>query len=214
VVAAVLFVLVLVVALGARGRINALKSLLLALLGIAIMLAALPGVLDKTIDKTEKGNALSFRDKIWSNALIEWRRFPIFGVGMGNFGHVTSEQLQDWNKTRDWAIQPEAEGMAPHAHSLYVTALAERGVVGLGVLIAVLLAWGAALLRSVPLGSDPAIGWALFGAALAGCLITVVVGFFNTTLHHEHGIVSVLLFGLWLSHRAARGRADRASPQS
>jgi len=209
----VLFVLVLVAALGVRRRIDALKGVLLALLGIAIVLAALPGVLDKAIDRTERGITLAFRDKIWSDALIEWRQFPVLGVGMGNFGHVTPEQLQDWNKTRDRAIRPTAEGVAPHGHSLYVTALAERGVAGLGVLVAVLLAWGGALLKGVPRGPDPPLDWALFGAALAGWLITVVVGFFNTTLHHEHGILSVLLFGLWLGHRAAGAQADRVSAQ-
>jgi len=210
---AVLFVLVLIVVLGVRRRINALKGVLIALLGIAIVLAALPGVLDKTIDRTERGIVFSFRDKIWANALIEWRRFPLLGVGMGNFGHVTLEELQDWNKARDWAIRPTPEGMAPHGHSLYVTALVERGLVGSGVLIAVLLAWGGTLLRGVPRGTDPPLDWALFGAALAGWLITVVVGFFNTTLHHEHAIVSALLFGLWLGHRAAGAQAGRASPQ-
>jgi len=211
--AVVLFVLVLIVVLGVRRRINALKSALIALLGIAIVLAALPGVLDKTIDTTERGVAFAYRDKIWANALVKWGRFPLLGVGMGNFGHVTSEQLQDWNRTRDWAIQPTPEGMASHGHSLYVTALAERGLVGSGVLIAVLLAWGGALLRGVPRGPAPPLDWALFGAALAGWLITVVVGFFNTTLHHEHGIVSVLLFGLWLGHRAVGAQTDRVSPR-
>lgn len=211
--AAVLFPLVLIVVLGVRRRIDALKSALIALLGIAIVLAALPGVLDKTIDRTERGIAFSFRDKIWANAVVEWRRFPLLGVGMGNFGRVSLEQLQEWNTTQNWSVRASVEGMNSHAHSLYMNALAERGLVGLGVLIAVLLAWGGTLLRGVPRGPDPPLDWALFGAALAGWLITVVVGFFNTTLHHEHGIVSVLLFGLWLSHRAARVQPDRTPPQ-
>jgi O-antigen ligase len=101
--------------------------------------------------------------------------------------------------------------MNSHAHSLYMTALAERGLIGLGVLMVVLLASGYALLRGVPHAQAPPRDWALFGAALAGWLVTVVVGFVNTTLHHEHGILSVLLFGLWVSHRAARVQPDRDS---
>jgi O-antigen ligase len=210
--AVVLFVVVLAVALGARGRVHACKGALVALLGIVIVFAVEPSVLDKTIDRTERGLVFSFRDRIWSNALVEWRRFPWFGVGMGNFGRVSFEQLQEWNATQSWPPRASIEGVNSHAHSLYMTALAERGLIGLGVLLVVLLASGYALLRGVPRAQDPPLDWALFGAALAGWLVTVVVGIVNTTLHHEHGILSVLLFGLWLSHRAARVQPDRTFP--
>jgi O-antigen ligase len=201
--AAVLFVLALVAALGARRRVRAVKGALIALLGAALVFAANPGVMNKTIVDAEEGVAYSYRDRIWTNALVEWRQFPLFGVGMGNFGRMSLEQLQDWGKSQDWPFRPTREGMNSHAHSLYFTALAERGLVGFGILMAVLLAWGAALARAVPRQQDPPLEWALFGAALAGWLVTVAVGFVNTTLHHEHAILSVMLFGLWLGHRAA-----------
>lgn len=207
--AAVLLAFVIVGALGARRRINPWKGFSIALLTLGIVLAALPGVLDKTVDRTERGIPLAYRDKIWSNALVEWRQFPAFGVGMGNFGQVGLEQLQEWNKSQGWGIRATAEGVNSHAHSLYFTALAERGLVGLGVLLAALLAWGVALGRGVPLAQDPPLDWALFGAALAAWLTTVVVGVVNTTLHHEHGILGALLLGIWLSHRAARGQPNR-----
>jgi O-antigen ligase len=201
--AAVLFVFGLVAAYGARGRIDARKGLLVAFLAVAAALAVLPGVLDKTIDRTERGIALAYRDKIWANALVEWRRYPLFGVGMGNFGRVPLEQLQQWNESQGWAIRPTAEGLNSHAHSLYFTTLAERGAVGLGVVLAVLAAWGVSLFRGIPRARDPGLDWALFGAAFAAWLTTIGVGFLNTTLHHEHGILSVMLLGIWLCHRGA-----------
>ncbi|MGB7543613.1 MAG: O-antigen ligase family protein [Burkholderiales bacterium] len=201
--AAVLFVIVLAVILGVRRRRWAVASLAGVLAGIAVMLALNPAVLQKNVERIEENNVLAFRDKIWKNGLVEWRRFPLFGVGMGNFGHVSLEQLQDWSKTQDWPIRPSAEGLNSHGHSIYVTALAERGLVGFGVLMAVLIAWVAALVGAIPHPRDPPLDWTLFGAALAGWFVTVVVGFVNTTLHHEHAILSVLLLGLWLGHRAA-----------
>ena len=206
--AAVLFVFALVAALGVRRRINVWRGLAVAALAVAIVLASLPGVLDKTVDKTAEGLPLSYRDDIWSNALVEWRQFPVFGVGMGNFGQVSLEQLQEWNKSYGWTIRATAEGLYPHAHSLYLNALAERGLMGLAVLMAVLVAWGFALGRGIPLALDPPLDWVLFGAALAAWLTTVIVGIVNTTLHHEHGILSVLLLGMWLSHSAARAQLD------
>ena len=212
--AAVLFTFALVAAFGIRRRIAAWRGLLMVVLAFAILLAAFPGVLDKAVDRTERGIPLAYRDKIWSNALVEWRQFPLFGVGMGNFGQVGLEQLQQWNKLQDWTIRATAEGVNSHAHSLYFTALAERGLVGLGVLLAALFAWGVALGRGVPMAQDPPLDWTLFGAALAAWLTTVIVGFVNTTLHHEHGLLSALLFGIWLSHHAAHGRPNRVQLRS
>jgi len=206
--AAVLFVFALVAALGVRKRISVWKGLMIASLAVAIVLASLPGVLDKAVDRTERGIPLAYRDSIWSNALVEWRQFPLFGVGMGNFGRVPLDQLQEWNKSQDWKIRATGEGVNSHAHSLYLTTLAERGLVGLGVLVAVLLAWGGALGRGLPAARDP-LDWALFGAAFAAWFVTVTVGIVNTTLHDELAILSVVLFGLWLSHRAARVQLDR-----
>ena len=203
--AAVLFVFALVAALGLRGRVDVRRGLLIAVLGVGAVLAALPGVLDKTVDRTERGLTFAYRDKIWSNALVEWRRFPFFGVGMGNFGRVPLDQLKEWSSSQDWSFRATADGVNSHAHSLYFTTLAERGVVGLGVLLAVLAAWGLAILRGTPRAQDPPIDWTLFGSALAGWIMTVVVGLLNTTLHHEHGILAVLLLGLWLSHRSGAG---------
>jgi O-antigen ligase len=210
--AAVLFVFALVTTLGVRRRIDVWRGLMIASLALAIVLAGLPGVLNKTIDKTAEGVPLSYRDDIWSNALVEWRQFPLFGVGMGNFGRVPLEELQEWNNSQDWKIRATAQGESSHAHSLYLTTLAERGLVGLAVLVAVLLAWGGALARGFRAAKDP-LDWALFGAALAAWLVTITVGIVNTTLHDEHGILSALLFGLCLSHSAARGRPDRVQHQ-
>lgn len=210
--ATVLFVFALVAALGVRRRIDVWRGLMIASLALAIALASLPGVLNKTVEKTAEGVPLSYRDDIWSNALVEWRQFPLFGVGMGNFGRVPLEKLQEWNRSQDWKIRATAQGETSHAHSLYFTTLAERGLVGLAALVAVVLAWGAALARGLRSAKDP-LDWALFGAALAAWLVTMTVGIVNTTLHDEHGILSVLLFGLWLGHRAARDRPARVQDQ-
>lgn len=201
--AAALYVIALAVVFAFRRRRRAAAALAAVLIGIALLLAADPAVLRKSVESAEQNNVLSFRAQVWANGLVEWRRFPLFGVGVNNFGRVSLEQLQDWSRTQDWRVRPSAEGMASHGHSLYLTALAERGLIGFGVLMAVLVAWGAALARAVPRAPDPPLDWALFGAALCGWFVTVVVGLVNTTLHHEHAILGVLLLGLWLGHRAA-----------
>ncbi|HEY5958987.1 MAG TPA: hypothetical protein VIV60_20650, partial [Polyangiaceae bacterium] len=77
----------------------------------------------------------------------------------------------------------------------------ERGVIGALPLAAVLLAWIIVLVRYRPAVGDTSQAWTLWGGATAAWVVTVVAGTVNTTLHHEHGILAALLFGLWLSGR-------------
>jgi O-antigen ligase len=207
VAAAVLFALAFALVFAVRSGRSVARALAGVIFGAALLLVVSPAILKKTEAQVEFGQPLSYREKIWSNGLIEWRRFPLFGVGMGNFGQVTFEQLQDWNKTHNWEIRPSAERMAleaPHGHSLYVNTLAERGLFGLGVLGLVLAAWGISVLAFTPRAADPPVRWTAFGGAFAAWFVTVAAGVLNTTLHHEHGILSVLLLGLWLGLRGAR----------
>lgn len=208
---AVLFALLFTLALGARKGKGVWTSFLAVIFAATVLLAANPAILEKTANQTAGGQALAYRGDVWKNGMVEWRQFPLFGVGMGNFGRANLEQLQEWNKTQAWRIHPSAEGMMSHGHSLYVTALAERGLIGSAILFAVLFCWGAALMRAVPAVEDAPLEWTLFGAALAGWFIAVAVGIVNTTLHHEHGILSVLLLGLWLSRRVVPTLPDRAA---
>jgi len=205
--AAVLLAATLILIYAARSGKSITKAFIGVFFGAVLLIAANPAILKKTEDQVESGQASSYRGKIWSNGLIEWRRFPLFGVGMGNFGHIKLEQLQDWSKSWTWNIRPSDDQVAlaaPHAHSLYVNTLAERGLFGAGVLFLVLVAWGISLLASIPRAVDSPVRWTVFGGAFAAWFITVTAGVFNTTLHHEHGILSVLLLGLWLGFREAR----------
>jgi hypothetical protein len=76
--------------------------------------------------------------------------------------------------------------------------------VGFAALAAMLLAALVALVRRRPRPGDPDLAWLLWGGAASAWFVTAGVGAVNTTLHHEHGLLSALLFGLWLSTLHAR----------
>jgi O-antigen ligase len=97
------------------------------------------------------------------------------------------------------AVDPARRAFYPHGHSLYLNTLAERGVIGALPLFAVLVAWALSLWRYRPARVAPALDWVLWGGAAGALLVTVTVGLVNTTLHHEHGLLAVLLLGLWLA---------------
>ena len=173
------------------------------------------------------GNTLTERDLIWNRALVAVRAHPWFGVGMDNFSRITDARLKNWLAAEGRVYEPSAYTGAPHAHSLYVNTLTERGAVGLGVLLLVLGVWGHALWRHRPRGGNyatDAAGMACWCAAFSGWLVTVAIGFVNTTLHHEHAMLALLTLTLWLplrrhgeqepqGTRYAPGTQDAQAPQ-
>jgi O-antigen ligase len=170
---------------------------------VALTAAALYGfgaeVVRKQLDNAAAQNVLSFRDGVWRMGLAGWRKYPWFGVGKDNYGLITQERVRAW---RTEAGEPyDAADYVPtsHGHSLYVNTLVERGLVGFAALAAVLLAALAALVRWRPRPGDTDLACVLWGGAASAWFVTVGVGTVNTTLHHEHGLLAALLFGLWLS---------------
>ena len=159
-------------------------------------------VVRKYDENVEKNELLSVRDSIWRTGVAAWERFPLFGVGMDNYGLITRDRIKSWQADARTGYDEGRYVEVAHAHSLYVNTLAERGIVGLGVLFAVLLAWLSYLVRLRPRPRDDDLDLVLWGSATAAWLVTVAAGTLNTTLHHEHGILAVLLLGAWLSRRA------------
>ena len=158
------------------------------------------------------GNVLTERDLIWNRALVAVRANPLFGVGMDNFSRITDARLKEWLDAESTAYDAAAYVRSPHAHSLYINTLTERGAVGLAVLLAVLTLWGHALWRLRPRAApaaatpseavDAALVLACWCAALSGWFVTVAIGFVNTTMHHEHAMLAVLTLALWIGSTA------------
>lgn len=175
--------------------------LLGAVLFAAALFATQPEVVRKNTERLQEHLFLAHRGAIWRTGFIAWRQYPYFGVGMGNFGGIDFERMQEWSREQGRPFDRRRVLPQSHAHSLYVNTLAERGLAGLAVLLAVLGAWGWSLARSVPRARDSPLRWAYWGGASAAWIVAVLVGTVNTTLHHEHALVSMLLLGGWLSLR-------------
>jgi len=155
----------------------------------------------------EQGLVLSYRDTIWNAALAAAERYPLFGVGMDNYNRITLERIEGWRREAGKPFDPAQYTATAHGHSLYFNAIAERGWLGFGVLAAALLAWALSLARGYPGRRGSAAVWAVWSASLSAWVVTTVAGVFNTTLHHEHGMLATMLLGLWLvARRAASAR--------
>lgn len=177
-----------------------------ALLGVVVFAVLIVG-LDTEIWRKQgwasesSHPVLGARYPIWNQALLEWRMYPVLGVGNTNFSQLSEDEAEHWLASRG---EPYSDGMyaaSSHAHSLYLNTLAERGLVGLASLFALLVAFGLSLVRGIPQVRDPAIHWLLWYGAASAFLVTTGIGLVNTTLHSETALLATVLIGAWLGYR-------------
>ena len=156
------------------------------------------GVINKQLDQVERGIFFEARIKIWRSAILAWKQYPAFGVGIKNYDQVTLDELLRWCAEKSDNCQPDAYLPYAHGHSLYINTLTERGLFGLLVVLVNIIALSYLVYqyRPGPLACDDykMIWLGAFGAIL----INIVIGLFNTTLHHENALLSVILIGLYL----------------
>ncbi len=117
------------------------------------------------------------RLSIWQTALGIVRRFPLTGTGPFTFGMLYAHLRL-----------PDGDAVAYHAHDLYLTLLAETGIVGLLAMAAAWLRFGREWMRRFAVADARAR--ILSGAIVAGLIGTLVQGLIDTS--------TLVLFGLWL----------------
>jgi len=161
--------------------------------------------------KASANPVLNERYPLWNQALAAWRANPWFGVGLDNFEEIDPATVRRWVERSGEVYDAASYGGSSHAHSLFLTTLAERGAIGLTIVLVVLVAWGVSLLRGWPRETDPHLRWMLWGGAASALMATVAIGVVNTTLHHEHGLLVMLLLGAWLGHERLRASTAAAA---
>ena len=161
--------------------------------------------------KASPNPMLNERYPLWNQALAAWRAHPWFGVGLDNFEKIDAATVRRWVEQDGGVYDAAAYGRSSHAHSLFLTTLAERGSIGLLIVLTVLASWAVSLFRGWPRAADPPLRWMLWGGAASALLATIAIGVVNTTLHHENGLLAMALLGAWLGNeRLKTGDADAA----
>ncbi len=192
------------------------SKLPMGLLALATIVAATsmwvapPWLLQKHNRNVEHNNLLANRDFLWSRAMTAFREYPMFGIGSGNFSQIDTKLFKQWRANQGRKYEPTADFGSDHAHSVYFNVLAERGAVGLSVVLALFLAWLISVARYMPRWQVEAaegqselasLVWIIWVGALSGLTATAFVGLFNTTLQTENGVFCMILLGCWLSAR-------------
>jgi O-antigen ligase len=97
---------------------------------------------------------------IWKDTLSLWKAHPLFGCGLGRF-HI---EFVDYASPALRALWPEQKVIVNFAHNEYLQVLAETGLVGLGLLLAIPASAAAWLWRVWRTAPDPRRGAYLFAA--------------------------------------------------
>jgi len=157
-------------------------------------------IVQKQITNQENHNVLAYRDRVWNVSLEASRFHPILGIGMSNWHFITIDQLKESVESRDEIFNPDQYAFPGHSHNLYLTALVERGVVGLIVTFLFMFAWIRQLIKTYNWAKKSNEASFLWGGSLSAWVATHGIGFVNTTFHHEHAILACLLLGIFLSY--------------
>ena len=157
-------------------------------------------IVQKQIAYQESHNVLSYRDRVW-NVSIEASRFhPLLGIGMSNWHFINLEQLRKSVESRGQAFNSDQYAFPGHSHNLYLTALVERGVVGLVVTLLFMIAWIRQLFKTYNWAKKTNEAGYIWGGALSAWVATFGIGLVNTTFHHEHAILACLFLGIYLGY--------------
>jgi O-antigen ligase len=173
---------------------------------ISIVLSAVllnASIIQKQITNQQNHNILAFRDRVWNVSLEASRFFPTFGIGMSNWHFITKDHLKKSVEERGENFNPDIYIFPGHSHNIYLTALVERGFVGLLTTLLFMAVWMRHLIKNFVWAKKTEQSTYLWAGSFSAWVATFGIGFVNTTFHHEHAILACLLLALFLSYRSS-----------
>ena len=175
---------------------------ILSIIGILLLTILLKtSIIQKHIADNANNNVLAYRDRVW-NVSIEATRFhPILGIGMSNWHFITLDQLKKSVESRTEAFNPDKYFFPGHSHNLYLTALVERGIIGLIVTFIFMVVWIKSLIENYKRATRSNSETFLWAGSFSAWIATFGIGLVNTTFHHEHAILACLFLGLYISYK-------------
>jgi len=157
-------------------------------------------IVNKELTQERNNDFLSGRDKVWNVSLEAARFHPLLGIGMSNWKYITQEDIRKSLESRGKSYNPQDYYTHPgHSHSLYLTALVDRGVVGLATTILFMIFWLRHLIITFRYANSSRVGAFLWSGSFSAWMVTFGIGLVNTTFHHEHGILACLFLAFYLS---------------
>ena len=157
-------------------------------------------IVQKQVGSQKNQRVLALRDRVWNVSLEAARFYPILGIGMSNWHFINIDQIQKSVEKRGLTFDPDKYFFPGHSHNIYLSALVERGIVGLLVTFLFMIAWIKQLIATFHWAKKSNETNYLWGGSFSAWLATFGIGLVNTTFHHEHAILACLFLGIYLSY--------------
>ena len=180
-----------------KNKVN-IAAIFLMVLSLASQINS--GIDSNVIEKVKKNiktsDSLSHRKEIWNTGLEVFRSNILFGIGNGNWKQITPEVIMNSVNSRNVPYKEEKYFYSAHAHSLYISNLVERGILGFISLISIATLWAAILIKNYRKDMLTPKGNFLWFGSFSAFISTFLIGFVNSTFHHENGLIALFFFGL------------------
>ena len=170
--------------------------LIIASISIKINLGNDLNVIEKIKKTNTAEDALSHRKEIWNTGFEVFRSNELFGIGNGNWKQITPDVIKSSVESRGSKYKEEKYFFAAHAPSLYISNLVERGLLGIFALMSIIVIWAKTLIDSYRRNMLTTEGNFLWLGSLSAFISTFLIGFVNSTFHHENALIALFFFSL------------------
>ena len=135
------------------------------------------------------------RDRMRNFSYYAFKTNPLFGIGFGNYGQIKIEDIKA-EIIKDKGVFNASEYLpGSHTHNVYYTYLVSGGLLIFSIF---LWFWFYIVWIIFKLRSTKENDWIVI-CSISVLLTNLVIGWVNTTLHHEHAILSMIVLGVLIS---------------
>ncbi len=137
----------------------------------------------------------SIRDKLREFSYYAFKTNPLLGVGFKNYDQITMEDIKDAVLKDKGVLDSKLYIPSSHAHNVYYTYLVSGGLLIFSIF---LWFWFYIVRVIIKLITRRENEWIVL-SSISVVLVNLGIGLVNTTLHHEHAILSMFVLGLLIA---------------
>lgn len=141
---------------------------------------------------------LGERSRIWRTSLEAMQFYPLLGVGNNNWSKLTPQMIQNHVEAQGRVFNSEDYALSKHAHSLYLTAWVERGLLGILTTLVMMIFWLKELIDDYKHIKKSKELMYLWSGALSAWMSIFLNGIFNKSFQHENALLALFFLGLYL----------------
>jgi O-antigen ligase len=169
---------------------------------ITIILSFNPPIFLKQKQLQRENDLLSRRELVWNVPFEALSFYPILGIGMNNWKHITMTDLKNSVEKRGEIFDEKKYCLkVGHSHNVYLQALLERGLLGLSSIIIFMILWAKEIILGLKRKKNADLNSMILYASISAWLAIFGIGLVNSTLHHENAILALLILAFHIMQK-------------